>query len=102
MVCGLDLHRTTIHRPHVASAWTASLTELFTPRPPCASDGGGGPALHLPRVSEFAIVDWDPEGVDLVLTIVDDRAETEENAIDLRRAGIQADIVPSAPERDRW
>jgi hypothetical protein len=53
-------------------------------------------------VSPFAIVDRDRgEGLESVLMILDDQAEAEIIAFELRQRGIRADVIPSPPERRR-
>ena len=41
----------------------------------------------------FAVIDRDREGDEAVLMVVDDRAEAEAIAMDLRRTGVRADVI---------
>ena len=50
---------------------------------------------HLvPLAVPFAVVDRDKEGPSAALVLVDEQAEAEAIAMELRRGGVRADVVP--------
>jgi hypothetical protein len=49
----------------------------------------------------FAIVDRDRDGVEAVLMIVDDKADAETIAIELRSANVRVDVLQTTTESFR-